>query len=260
MRPADRTRALRAQRAEVLSFCASLGPADWRMNSRAAGWSIQDVVAHMGAGAHAMFGPAAVRLMRGNDIERLNDEMVADRRSWPPEKVLGEYRRWTGVFAAVMGPASGTPLGRLAMPLAELGAFPLRLFTSALVFDTYTHLHHDMAPALGRDLPPPDADRMAGTLEWMMAVLSNQLRTGRPAALDRPVLIELSGPGGGSWLVGVQGSVQLVTADAGATRIRGAAVDFPEWGTKRVDWRERDVVVEGDVEYGARFLDWLNIV
>ena len=72
----DRVRAFRDERAGVLAFCESLAPADWRMNSRAQGWSIHDVVAHMGAGAHAMFGPAAVKLMRGKDIERLNDEMV----------------------------------------------------------------------------------------------------------------------------------------------------------------------------------------
>ena len=256
----DPVRALREERAGVLAFCESLAPADWRMNSRAEGWSIHDVVAHMGAGAHAMFGPAAVKLMRGNDIEGLNDEMVDTRRAWSPEQVLSEYRRWTGAFANVMGPVAGTPVGGVRLPLAELGRFPLRLFISALAFDTYTHLHHDMAPALGRVLPEPDANRMVVTLEWMMAVLSNQLRLGRPAWLDSPVLITLSGPGGGRWLVGTGGCVLATTVESGAARIRGAAVQFPEWGTKRAGWRDRDVTIDGDADYGAKFLDWMNIV
>ena len=214
----------------------------------------------MGAGAHAMFGPAAVKLMRGNDIERLNDEMVDTRRSWSPEQVLAEYRRWTGIFANLMGPAAATPMGGLRLPLAELGRFPLRLFPSALVFDNHTHLHHDMAPALGRTLPEPDANRMAVTLEWMMAVLSNQVRRGRPAWLDRPVLITLTGPGGGRWLVGTGGSILPATVESGAARIRGIAVEFPQWGTARAGWRDRDISIDGDADYGAKFLDWLNIV
>ena len=236
------------------------------MDSRAEGWSIHDVVAHMAAGAHALFGPAAVKMMRGNDIERLNDEMVADRRSWPPARVLAEYRRWSGTFATVMGPVGRTRLGGVELPLAELGRFPIRLLLSALTFDTYTHLHHDMAPALGRTLPNPDGNRMAVTLEWMMAVLSNQLRRDRPGRLDRPLLITLTGPGGGDWLFGPDGSVPATAAalstaaDSAAARVRAAALGFPEWGTKRADWRERAVDVDGDADYAAAFLDWVNIV
>ncbi len=33
----------------------------------------QDVVAHMGSAYRALFGPAALELMRSNDIERTND-------------------------------------------------------------------------------------------------------------------------------------------------------------------------------------------
>ena len=51
-----------------------------RMNSRAEGWSIADVVAHMGAGCHAMFGPAVVKILLADDIEQTNDQMVAIRR------------------------------------------------------------------------------------------------------------------------------------------------------------------------------------
>ena len=103
----------------------------------------------MGAGVHAMFGPAVTKLLLGR-TSKLNDEMVGIRRDRSPDQVLSEYRRWTGVFANVMPPAGEHPLGAMRLPLSELGGFPVRLFLSALVFDTYTHLRYDIAPALGR--------------------------------------------------------------------------------------------------------------
>ena len=256
----DRSGAFRAERARVLDFCEALSPADWRAQSCAEGWTVQDVVAHMGAGAHAMFGPAATKLMRGNDIEKLNDEMVEVRRTRTPAEVLDEYRRWTGVFAGVISPVVATPLGGLRLPLSELGRFPLRLFLSALTFDTYTHLHYDMAPALGRQLASADANRMAVTLEWMMAVLNNQLCAARPAWLDRPLSINLTGPGGGHWQIDTSGAVSEGQTGRAASIITGVALEFPEWGTRRAGWRDRDVSIAGDADYGAKFLDEMNIV
>ena len=120
----DRGAAFTAERAEVLAFCATLAPAEWRMNSLAEGWRIQDVVAHMGAGFHAVLSPSAVKLMRGNDIERANDVMVDSRRDWSSTDVLAEYRRWSRVFGAVFSRLGRTPLGGVQAPLAELGEVP----------------------------------------------------------------------------------------------------------------------------------------
>lgn len=256
----DRRAAFRAERGQVLAFCEPLTEAEWQTASRAEGWTIQDVVAHMGAGVHAMFGPAASKLLLGRDIEKLNDEMVDIRRGRPAAQILGEYRRWTGIFATVMPPVTATPLGALALPLSELGRYPLRLFLSALVFDTYTHLRHDMAPALGRTVPPATANTIAVSLEWMMAVLANQLLAARPGWLDRPLTISLTGPGGGLWRVEPSGAVVPGITASGASVITGSALEFPEWGTRRAGWRDRDVSISGDADYGATFLDELNVV
>jgi hypothetical protein len=51
------------------------------------------------------------------------------------------------------------------VPLAELGCYPLGLMIGgAPAFDHHTHLCHDMAAALGRPVPPTDADRMRAVL------------------------------------------------------------------------------------------------
>lgn len=48
--------------------------------------------------------------------------------------------------------------------------------------------------------------------------------------------------------------------DPAAAHITGVALEFPEWGTRRANWRDRDVTVTGDVDYGAVFLDAVNVV
>jgi len=258
---ADRVLALRQERADVLALCRDLDDAEWQTPSAAPGWRVQDVVAHMGSGCHALFGgPGALQMMRSKDIEHANDILVDQRQEWTASRILAEYERWSRRFIGVFGPLSRTPLGRVRMPLAELGRFQLAQFLSALVFDTHTHLRHDIAPALGKPAPGTDANRMAVVLEWMMAVLSNQLCTARPAWLDRPVSIALSGPGGGCWVVRPDGTVAPGSSSGAAAQIEGVAIEFPQWGTQRVGWREREVTIGGDAEYGARFLDAVNVV
>ena len=256
----DRRAAFKAERADMLAFCAGLEPVEWRMDSRAEGWRIQDVVAHMGAGCRAPFSPTGAKFMRGNDIEHANDLMVDTRRDRSAPDVFAEYRRWSVVAAVVFPLVASSPLARVPMPLAELGRFPVRLLPSAMVFDHHTHLHHDMAPALGRAAPGTDANRMTVVLEWMMAVLANQVRAATPEWLDRPLAITLTGPGGGTWRVTPDGSIVPGSADGSAAEITGVALEFPEWGTRRAGWRDRDVRISGDADYASAFLDTVNVV
>ncbi len=223
----DPVGALRRERSELLTFCRDLCDADWQTPSAAAGWRVQDVVAHMGSGYRALFGPAALELMRSNDIERTNDVFVDQRRDWAPSRVIAEYERWSQVMVHLMGPVSRTPMARAPIRMAELGRFRVR---------------------------------MAVVLEWMMAVLSNQLRAARLGWLDRPVSITLSGAGGGCWVVHPDGAVAPGSPDGTAAQIAGPAIEFPEWGTQRASWRAREVTVGGDADYGARFLDAVNVV
>lgn len=256
----DRRAAFTAERAELLAFCATLAPAEWRMDSSAQGWRIQDVVAHLATGCHAPFSPSLTRLMRDNEIERANDAMVDARRDWSSSDVLAEYRRWSRVFGAVMGGLGRTPLGGAKASLAELGKFPVRILLSALVFDHHTHLRYDMTPALDRPAPDTDANRMAVILEWMTAVLSNQLRAKPLPFLDRPLAITMTGPGGGTWRVGADGSVTVGNPEPSAAHITAVALEFPEWGTRRARWRDREVSLTGDADYAAAFLDAVDIV
>lgn len=257
----DRVGAFRRERADLLRFCHALDDAQWRTESAAAGWRMQDVVAHLGSSCKAIFTPASIALMRSSSIERSNDDFVDARRDWAPRRTLDEYEQWSGRLATLAGAVARTPLARIPMPLAELGRFPVALVVpGALVFDTHTHLRHDMAPALGLRAPGTDPGRMAVALEWIFAVLRNQLRSVPLTWLDRPLVITLGGPGGGSWRIGAGGTVAPGPDGGASAQITGSVLEFPEWGTCRVSWRERDVKVTGDQEYGARFLDAMKII
>ncbi|MFI7301136.1 maleylpyruvate isomerase family mycothiol-dependent enzyme [Streptomyces sp. NPDC050121] len=256
MRP-DRAEAFRLERAELLRFCRELDAKEWSAASAAAGWRVQDVVAHIGATCRSFFTPSVVTMMRMRDLERTNDLFVDRRRDRPVPQTLAEYERWS----RMIGVAARLPLDWMRLPMADLGWYPGgMMIAGAMTFDHHTHLRYDIAPALGRPVPGTDANRMAVVLEWMLAVLRNQLRSARPEWFIRPVTIELEGPGGGTWSVGPGGMAAAGASDKPAATITGRAVDFPEWATHRADWRDRDLKISGDIDYAARFLDFVRVV
>lgn len=259
----DRLGALRAERSALLAFLRTLSPQEWDQPSRCAGWTVKDVVSHLGAASHGFFTPWVIGLVVSKDVEAHNDADAAKRRSWEPAKVLTEYERWSKRAGVAHAALQLPVLGALPIKLAEVGTYPARLLTSAIVFDTALHLRHDMATAVGRPVAPSDPNRLAVTLEWMFAGLSPM--TGDALAwLDVPVEIDLLGDGGGSWTVspGKKGRVAVTrggTVDAGVT-VQGPADDFPLWATRRRPWREADLVLKGDEDLGTRFLDDLRII
>ena len=256
----DRIDAARRERAEVLALCRELNDDEWHTPSAAEGWTVQDVVAHMGAACRALFGRGMVEILRSKQIERTNDDFVDDRRGWTPVQTLAEYERWSGMGLAVFERVLRTPVVRLPVRVGELGRFPVGRLVGAQIFDTHVHLRYDIAPALGRPAPANDENRMAIIADWMMAVLTNQLRGNWPQWRDRAIALTLTGSGGGSWSFAPDGTLYAGRDCAAAAEITGAAEQFPEWGTKRVDWRDRNVSITGDQDYGVRFLDAVNIV
>lgn len=252
--------ALRTDRTAMLDFASSLSDDEWTAPSAAAGWRIADVVAHIGATARNFYTPAGLRSARAPSLEQLNEDPVNRRRGWSRTQVMAEYQRATRRATTLLDVVRRTPASRLRIPLAELGRYPLGLLIGgALVFDHHTHLRHDMAPALGRDVPPTDADRMRAVLTWMIAVLSNQIAQAPVTGLDTRVALTLTGPGGGTWWIDAAGA--LTPANGAVTaHITAPALTFPDWGTQRSSWRDSDVTVTGDTELAARFLDNVNVI
>jgi uncharacterized protein (TIGR03083 family) len=259
----DRVAALKAERAAVVQFLHGLGDDEWARPSRCAGWSIQDVVSHMGAAAHGTFTPWVVKMMTSKDIEAGNDADAARRRDWAPGKVLAEYESWSRRFAATQVLLQKPGLRSLPIRVGEVGTYPAKLLASAIVFDSGLHLRHDIATALGRDVEPRDANRLAVTLEWMLAGLP-AMSGDRLDWLERGVELVLLGAGGGTWGMtpGEGGRVRVTEGparDPGVT-IEAEAAGFPEWATSRTPWRSADVRLKGDEDLGTRFLDSARII
>jgi len=252
--------ALAHARRDLLTFCSRLTEADWRRQSAAAHWSVQDVVTHLGASCHAIFTPAAVAILRSNDIERANDTVVNRHRSWSPAKTQHEYETWSRRLLTLARIVDATPSRRIPVRLAELGRFPVgSLLTGAFVFDHHTHLRFDLAPVLNVDMPPAAPVELRVAIEWMTAVLSNQIKAGAFDALSAPITLNLGGSGGGHWTVSGAG-VKSGTAPNAVATITGSAAHFPAWGTRRTQWCDQNLELRGDVDYAAAFLDQLNVI
>ena len=258
----DRLAAMRSEREACLRFCRQLTPEQWQAPSAAEGWRIQDVVAHMGGIAHEFFTPTMAKVIRARSIERHNDQTVERRAAKGPDEILSEYETWTGRLGRLLAVANKTPLGKAPFKLAEMGWYPMGVLASAVVFDTHTHLRHDMAAALEAEPPPTDANRMASLLEWMFAVMERHRRE-ETSWLDRPVGLTLTGPGGGTWRIAPLegGRLQARAGDATgvATHITGSSEDVPRWVTGREPWQKSSLEITGDHDYATRFLDTLRL-
>lgn len=259
----DHLSALRIERQAVLDFCADLTEAEWHTESRAAGWSVKDVVAHMAADLRTVVTPAALAFMATKDVESLNERAVAASRSRSPAEVLDSFATWTRVGTAALAVMAAPGLGRVRLRVGELGRYPMRIFPAMFLFDWHTHLRHDIAAALDRPHPPTDERRVAAILDWLTGLLEQSHRE-RLAWLDAPVAITFTGPGGGTWHIepdrghGVR--VRRGEPEAATTRITARANEFPLWGTTRAAWRDCEVSLTGDTELGTRLLDDINLI
>jgi uncharacterized protein (TIGR03083 family) len=260
----DRIAAARRERDDLVAFCRSLEPGEWSQPSRCEGWSVQDVVAHMGAIAHGIFTPWALKFMTAKNIERNNDADVEVRRTWTPEQVLAEYEKWSSRLIKLLAVGQRPPLAKAPFKLAELGVYPMALVASAATFDTHLHLHDDLAPALGRTLPPPGGQTLAVVNEWVLAGIPKMCREAL-SFLDRPLTITLEGPGGGSWAIvptaaGKPAEIQPAPVAASVATILASSAEFALWATRRRPWRDQDVKIDGDEGYATRFLDAIRVV
>ncbi len=260
----DRAAAVKAERNAVVEFCSTLSDEDWLRPSRCPGWTVKDVIAHMGAASKGFFTPWVVGLMLDSDVEKHNDRDVEKRRDWEPARVFKEYVRWSRPAGGFLGVCQAPGLRSLPLKLAEVGTYKASLFASAITFDTGTHLRHDICGALGATPPPTDANRTAVTLEWMLAGLPT-MSGDSLSWLTAPVELNLVGAGGGTWTIapgGKKGRVVVTegSAQSPVTAIEGDAGSFYVWGTGRSSWRDTDVSLKGDEDVASRFLDDMKII
>ncbi|MBA3744296.1 maleylpyruvate isomerase family mycothiol-dependent enzyme [Sporichthya sp.] len=258
----DRAAAFKTDRPQILALLHDLSDDEWAAPSKCEGWAVRDVVSHMGAACHGTFTPWVLKLLAGKDIEEANNRDAEKRKSWEPAKLLREYEVWGNRVAPAMKVVQAPGVRSLPVRVAEVGAYPAKMLTSAFVFDHGLHARYDIAVALGRTVPPQDENQLGVSLEWMMAGLS-VMSGDRFDWLQSPVEFSLVGPAGGTWTVAPGKKRVKVTAGGtpgAAATIEGPAAGFPVWGTAREPWREAGVAIKGDDQIGIKFLDSMRII
>jgi uncharacterized protein (TIGR03083 family) len=226
--------AVRADRAALLEIGGNLTAADWQAPSGCEGWTVQDVVAHLGALFWVVVDPARLPSTDGMPTEQAQEVLVRSRRELTAEAVLADYAE-----------VSATALERLAelaaldfsIPLGDLGTYPAAVLPAAFSFDHYTHIRADLfrprGPLAG---PPPPADelRLVPALDWVEAALPQQ----NPAAVDAGAYeLQVTGPAARIITFGTGQSMATVSSDADA---------FIRWVTQRATWEELGVQATGD--------------
>lgn len=280
---ADAVTAVRLAVDEVKSVITTLTDEEWAMPSGCQGWTVKDLVAHMSSNYKETVDPSPPP-PEPIDLpaERMMDLLVEPRTAWSNEAVRDEYLQYCDAAVAALAALQDEPMASTVIPLADLGHYPMHQLADAYAFDHYCHLRIDLLAPRGpiqRDVPPPDAARLGPAIGWMLAGLP-QMQPDLHTFLDAPILLELTGPGGGSWVIApaptgdrvdvieagarseVTGPAAAASGDdapAPAATVTSDGHAFVIWGTAREPWRDH-CTVTGDEAVAARFLDALNII
>lgn len=224
-----------ADRAALLDIGARLTGPQWAASSGCPGWSVKDLVSHLGALYWMTVNPAALPDTTGLPTEQAQAALVAARREMPAAEVLADYESVSARAVGVL--ASLAPL-QDEVALGDLGRYPASLLPSAYSFDHYTHIRADLfAPRGPLPGPAPSASpaRLGPVLDWIEAALPQQ-NAGRLGALPGSVLITLDGPGG---------RVIRLGQGAPAAHISSGPDAFVRWVTQRGSWAELGVRATG---------------
>ena len=179
--------ALEADREALLDICAKLGDSEWKADSGCPGWSVQDVVAHMGALFWMLVDPSTVPDVGGRPTEQANEVHVGARRTWSAEQVVEDYR---SVSSQAIWQLAELQTQDFEVPLGDLGTYHASLLPNAFAFDHYTHIRADLFPPLRPTQRHPTRLRRAAP------GAGHRLDSRRPTAAE-PAGASGTRPGGG---------------------------------------------------------------
>jgi uncharacterized protein (TIGR03083 family) len=254
---------MRAAGDDLLEVAAALTPAQWDTESAATGWSVKDVVIHVGTAlefVQAVVGGAESPPL---GTEELNDIVVAEHRDWTAAAALELLRKQIPAAIATFTALQAEPVASTQTQILDLGTYPLHAISDMFTFDLVTHLRYDI---LGPRGPIPlqvsdfDEVRLTPTVTWLASGLA-QMQPDLGAHVAAPIALQLTGPGGRRLLLQSDGGALTVeeSDDAAVATVISTTRDFIAWSTKRVPWRAV-TRVEGDEDAAVDFLDFVNLI
>jgi uncharacterized protein (TIGR03083 family) len=217
---------VRADRDALIGICADLSPADWAAPSGCEGWTVQDLIAHLGALFWAVVDASKLPDVSGMPTEAGQEMLVRSRRGMSPAAVLHDYVEVSEVALQRLAELAAVDM---ELPLGDLGTYPASVVPSAYSFD----LFHPRGPLDG---PPPPADefRLGSVLDWAEAALPQQNQAAAEAGLYE---LQITGPAARIISFGTGQAMATVSSDA---------FSFIRWVTQRGSWEELGVQAAGD--------------
>ncbi len=264
----DAVESLRLNLGDLDAVLASLTAEEWTAPSACEGWRVQDVVAHMNSSAKMMTGRQTPPAIEGDPpgAESMAELLIDEQKGWGWEQVYGEYLELGEPFLGALAGMQEEPVASAEANLGDLGMHPTHILANAFAFDTYCHLRHDICgsdTSIDRDLPPADDLRLRPGIDWMLAGLPQMCAADLAPVATGSVQLNLTGPGGGTWVIGAVGDGGLTTVTEGqgdaAATVTSTAHDFYSWATKRSDWRNA-CEVTGDEALATAVLDATNVI
>jgi uncharacterized protein (TIGR03083 family) len=230
--PAD---AIGADRTALLDICRGLTDEQWHAPSGCAGWTVQDLVTHLGNLFWLVVDASQLPDTTDVPTERAQELGVQARRGLSPADVLADYEK--------VSELGMTRLAELAaldaeLPLGEdFGTYSTRVIPCAYVFDHYIHIRADLfAPRGPLTGEPPASDelRVGPTLDWIEAALPQQNRS---VAGECTLELQVTGVGARLIRFGSGQPTATIYSDAPA---------LVRWITGRGVWTTPGVQATGD--------------
>ncbi len=233
--------ALAADREEVLRIGSRLDTAGWDSPSGCQGWTVKDLVAHMGSLFWTVVDLSVLPDTTGMSTEEAAEVWVASRRGMTGAQVLDDYATVSEQALSVLEVMAGVDD---EMALGDLGTYPVRVLPTAFCFDHYTHIRADLFGPRGPlpgPVPASDELRLGPTLEWIEAAIPQQNRAILESDRFEAADVVISGTAARTIRIGNPTGPTSATAHSDAdTLVR--------WITQRGDWQSLGVEAEGDPE------------
>jgi uncharacterized protein (TIGR03083 family) len=230
--------ALKADRDALLEIAAGLSDSQWKADSGCPGWSVQDVVAHMGALFWMVVDPSTLPATGDLPTEQAQEVYVDARRTWGTSQVVDDYRSVSQSALEQLGVLEAQDF---EVPLGDLGTYPASLLPNAFAFDHYTHIRADLFAPRGplTGIPPgADGSHLAPVIDWVAAALPQQNPTVL-GALDESGAVEIR-------LVGESARVIEIGTGPAVATLTSSAPALIRWVTQRGSWEELGVEADGD--------------
>jgi uncharacterized protein (TIGR03083 family) len=224
---ADPAAPLLRQRRRLAAQLADLSDEQWATPSRCAGWSVQDVIAHLMAtnqfwavSIDAGLAGKPTRYLAAFDPVATPAEMVEEERHRSADEVLDRFADSTEKLAAAVGRIDGA--GWALPGEAPPGHIPLTAVALHALWDAWVH-ERDVLLPLGRT-PVEEPDEITACLAYAAALSP---AVGIAGGSTRPGAITVDATGPDLHLVVDVGDTVVVGADgapAGALHLTGPAV------------------------------------